>query len=142
MFFCTANIQQNIPPALKDRMEIIQLSGYTELEKEHIAREHLIPKQIEENGLTTKKIRFHKKSILKIIRNYTREAGVRKLERQIANASALADQLAEHPLIKWVRYPFRADHPQHKIALQQMSGGGGIITISLKGNQKKTYSFC
>ena len=84
LFFCTANVQQNIPPALKDRMEIIQLSGYTELEKEHIAREHLIPKQIEENGLTSKKIKFHRKSTLKIIRNYTREAGVRNLEREIA----------------------------------------------------------
>jgi len=84
LFFCTANVQQNIPPALKDRMEVIQLSGYTELEKENIAREHLIPKQIEENGLTTKKIAFHKKSLINIIRSYTREAGVRNLEREIA----------------------------------------------------------
>ncbi len=86
LFFCTANVQQNIPPALKDRMEIIHLSGYTELEKEHIAREHLLPKQIDENGLNTKQIQFHKESILKIIRNYTREAGVRNLEREIAKA--------------------------------------------------------
>lgn len=84
LFFCTANVQQNIPPALKDRMEVILLSGYTELEKEHIAREHLLPKQIAENGLTSKRIQFQHKAILDIIRSYTREAGVRNLEREIA----------------------------------------------------------
>jgi len=84
LFFCTANVQQNIPPALKDRMEIIRLSGYTELEKGHIASEHLLLKQIEENGLTAKQIQFRHKAILNIIRGYTREAGVRNLEREIA----------------------------------------------------------
>ena len=84
LFFCTANVSQNIPPALKDRMEVIRLSGYTELEKENIARKHLLPKQMDENGLTSKRIQFQQKSILKIIRNYTREAGVRNLEREIA----------------------------------------------------------
>ena len=84
LFFCAANVPQNIPPALKDRMEVIRLSGYTELEKENIARKHLLPKQMDENGLTSKRIQFQQKSILKIIRNYTREAGVRNLEREIA----------------------------------------------------------
>ena len=84
LFFCTANVAQNIPLALKDRMEVITLSGYTELEKEHIAREHLLPKQMDENGLTEKKIQFQQKAILGIIRSYTREAGVRNLEREIA----------------------------------------------------------
>ena len=84
LFFCTANVPQNIPAALKDRMEVIQLSGYTELEKENIARKHLLPKQLDENGLTSKRIQFQQKAILKIIRNYTREAGVRNLEREIA----------------------------------------------------------
>jgi len=84
LFFCTANVSQNIPPALIDRMEVIRLSGYTELEKENIARKHLLPKQMDENGLTSKRIQFQKKAILKIIRNYTREAGVRNLEREIA----------------------------------------------------------
>ncbi len=84
LFFCTANVSQNIPPALKDRMEVIRLSGYTELEKENIARKHLLPKQLDENGLTSKRIQFQQKAILKIIRNYTREAGVRNLEREIA----------------------------------------------------------
>ena len=84
LFFCTANVSQNIPSALKDRMEVIRLSGYTELEKENIARKHLLPKQLDENGLTSKRIQFQQKAILKIIRNYTREAGVRNLEREIA----------------------------------------------------------
>ena len=84
LFFCTANVAHNIPPALKDRMEVITLTGYTELEKEHIAREHLLPKQMDENGLTVKKIQFQQKAILDIIRSYTREAGVRNLEREIA----------------------------------------------------------
>jgi len=100
LFFCTANVSQNIPAALQDRMEVIQLSGYTELEKEHIARKHLLLKQMEENGLTSKRILFQKKAILKIIRNYTREAGVRNLEREIAKACRkVATQLAKktHP---------------------------------------------
>ena len=83
LFFCTANVANNIPPALKDRMEVITLTGYTELEKDHIAREHLLPKQMDENGLTVKKIQFQQKAILDIIRSYTREAGVRNLEREI-----------------------------------------------------------
>jgi ATP-dependent Lon protease len=83
LFFCTANVAHNIPPALKDRMEVITLTGYTELEKDHIAREHLLPKQMDENGLTVKKIQFQQKAILDIIRSYTREAGVRNLEREI-----------------------------------------------------------
>ncbi len=65
-----------------------------------------------------------------------------RLDRQVANASALADQIASHPAVKWVRYPFRSDHPQRDIALKQMKGGGAIVTASLKGNQSQTYSVC
>ncbi|MBC8257936.1 MAG: endopeptidase La [SAR324 cluster bacterium] len=103
LFFCTANVQQNIPAALKDRMEVIRLSGYTELEKEHIAREHLLPKQIAENGLTSKKIQFQQKAILNIIRSYTREAGVRNLEREIAKTCRkVATQLVKKHNLKKV----------------------------------------
>ena len=103
LFFCTANVQQNIPPALKDRMEVIRLSGYTELEKEHIAREHLLPKQIDENGLTSKRIQFQYKAILDIIRSYTREAGVRNLEREIAKTCRkVATQLVKKTNLKKV----------------------------------------
>jgi ATP-dependent Lon protease len=84
LFFCTANVGQNIPPALKDRMEVLNLSGYTEMEKEHIALEHLVPKQIGENGLTDDNILVRPQALTEVIQRYTREAGVRNLEREIS----------------------------------------------------------
>ena len=85
LFITTANTLQTIPRPLLDRMEVIEISSYTENEKLHIAEEHLIPKQIEKHGLTPKQITFSKRSIWKIARNYTKEAGVRQLEREIGN---------------------------------------------------------
>ena len=85
MFISTANYQDAIPPALRDRMEILDFSGYIEDEKVQIAKRHLVPKQLEENGLTSKEVTFHEGSIKELIRSYTREAGVRNLEREIAN---------------------------------------------------------
>ena len=84
LFFCTANVAQNIPAALKDRMETITLSGYTELEKEHIASQHLIPKQTAENGLKNEQISLRQQAVSEVIQRYTREAGVRNLEREIS----------------------------------------------------------
>ncbi len=84
MFITTANSVHNIPYPLRDRMEIIQIPGYTDYEKLKIARVFLIPKQIEENGLSWARIRFQEPAILKIIRSYTMESGVRSLEREIA----------------------------------------------------------
>ncbi len=84
MFITTANSVHNIPLPLRDRMEIIPIPGYSEFEKLEIARSFLIPKQIQENGLGWASIRFQKEALLKIIRNYTMESGVRNLERQIA----------------------------------------------------------
>ena len=83
MFVCTAN-SMNIPPPLLDRMEIIRLAGYTEDEKLNIARDYLIPRQIKDNGLTENEIAFEKEAVVAVIRHYTREAGVRNLEREIA----------------------------------------------------------
>jgi ATP-dependent Lon protease len=86
MFITTANFQDNIPAPLQDRMEIIRLPGYTEYEKVKIAQGFLIPKQIKANGLKPEDISFSEEGILKIISRYTREAGVRNLEREIARA--------------------------------------------------------
>ncbi|MHB8986593.1 MAG: endopeptidase La, partial [Eubacteriales bacterium] len=84
MFITTANVQHNIPRPLQDRMEIIYLSGYTEEDKVHIAMRHLIPKQVKEHGLKKEMIKISENTVRMIIREYTRESGVRGLERQIA----------------------------------------------------------
>jgi len=84
-FITTANTLQTIPRPLLDRMEIIEITSYTENEKFHIAIEHLIPKQLEKHGITDEQLRFSKKAIWKIAHNYTKEAGVRQLEREIGN---------------------------------------------------------
>ena len=84
MFVATANHVENIPEALKDRLEIVEISGYTELEKIDIAKKYLIPKICEEHGIVNKSIYFEDDAIVEIIRSYTREAGVRELERQIS----------------------------------------------------------
>lgn len=84
-FITTANTLQTIPRPLLDRMEIIEITSYTENEKLHIAIEHLIPKQLEKHGITDEQLRFSKKAIWKIAHNYTKEAGVRQLEREIGN---------------------------------------------------------
>ncbi|RHG55023.1 endopeptidase La [Ruminococcus sp. OM08-7] len=83
LFIATANDVQGIPRPLLDRMELIEIAGYTENEKEHIAKEHLIPKQMEENGIEKGKLTIQTAALKKIINNYTKEAGVRNLERTI-----------------------------------------------------------
>ncbi|MDY7018753.1 MAG: S16 family serine protease, partial [Chloroflexota bacterium] len=96
MFITTANIVDPIPPALKDRMEIIELLGYTENEKLHIAKKFLIPRQLQENGLTPQQLEIGDEAVLSIIRNYTREAGVRNLEREIGTVCRkVARRIAE-----------------------------------------------
>lgn len=83
MFMTTANVLDTIQPALRDRMEIINLTGYTEEEKIEIARRHLIPKQVEENGLLKRDVTFDRRSIARIVSEYTQEAGLRQLEREL-----------------------------------------------------------
>ena len=96
MFMTTANILDTVQPALRDRMETISLSGYTEEEKLEIAKRHLIPKQIEENGLARADLKFDRKAIAKMIGEYTQEAGLRQLEREIGKVCRkVARQKAE-----------------------------------------------
>ncbi len=85
MFICTANVLHTIPQALRDRMEVLQLAGYTEQEKVEIARKFLAPKAIENSGLTDKNISFTEDALRTVIQRYTREAGVRNLEREISS---------------------------------------------------------
>ncbi|HSC87267.1 MAG TPA: endopeptidase La, partial [Polyangiaceae bacterium] len=85
MFVATANVADPIPPPLRDRMEILEIPGYTRREKQAIARQHLIPKQLEEHGLTTDQLEITDEAIEELIEHYTREAGVRSLERTVAS---------------------------------------------------------
>jgi ATP-dependent Lon protease len=85
MFIATANNLATIPGPLLDRMEIISIAGYTEIEKVHIVKDHLLPKQLEEHGLSKGTLQIRDEAVLKVVRYYTREAGVRSLERQLAS---------------------------------------------------------
>ena len=85
LFIATANTLETIQPALRDRMEVIEITGYTQEEKLAIAKKHLLPKQLKEHGLKTRDIQFEDKAVVKIIESYTRESGVRNLERNIGS---------------------------------------------------------
>jgi len=96
MFMTTANVLDTIQPALRDRMEIIRLAGYTEEEKREIARRHLLPKQLEENGITARHLAISKTALAGVIQQYTQEAGLRQLEREIGTVCRkVARRIAE-----------------------------------------------
>jgi len=98
LFIATANVLDTIPPALRDRMEVIQLPGYTQMERLRIAQNFLVPKQLEAHGLTDKQLTIEEGAIVRLIQAFTREAGVRNLERELANvARKVARKVADNP---------------------------------------------
>ena len=146
MFICTAN-SLNIPPALLDRMEIIRLPGYIEDEKLNIAKNYLVPRNKEKNGLKEEEITFSDNSILKIIRNYTREAGVRNLDREInkvcrkkvkdLSLGGKATKLIDNRVVRNILGPEKFKYGQHddQNSLGQVNGlawtsvGGELLQI-------------
>lgn len=119
MFITTANVLDTIPPALRDRMEIIRFSGYIEEEKLRIAKDFLIPKQIRENGLNSSQLVLHDSAVRKLIREYTREAGVRGLEREIASicrkvAREVAKGSSEKITVRERDIRTYLGHPKHR----------------------------
>ena len=156
MFITTANILDPIPPALKDRMEVLDLPGYTDDEKLMITRKYLIPRQVEAHGLKAEKISFTDEAIRKIIQDYTREAGLRNLEREIASiCRAVAKEVAEgrdqmvsvvpemiHSFLGATRFhpevAERTSEPGVSTGLAWTPAGGDIIFIEatkMKGKQ-------
>lgn len=161
MFITTANVMDTILPPLRDRMEVLEIAGYTEEEKMEIAHRHLIPKQLEEHGLKKSlHLTFTKDGIQEIIRGYTREAGVRNLERQVANvcrktARAFAEGRTKpvrananmvHEMLGVVRYTVgeladRTDDPGVAVGLAWTPTGGDVLFIEanrMDGNGKLT----
>jgi len=161
MFIATGNYKDAIPPALQDRMEILDFTGYIEDEKIKIAQQHLIPKQIEENGLTNKDVSFEVTGIKELLRSYTREAGVRNLEREIANVlrkvardkvekktgkvkitkKQVTDYLGAEKFYSDIAE--RATKPGIVIGLAWTMAGGDILFIEaskMKGNGKLTLT--
>jgi len=106
MFICTANVTDTIPPALLDRMEVLDLPGYTEEEKLHIARRYLVPRQMEESGLRAEQLTITDAALRRLIREYTREAGVRNLERWIG---AVCRKVARRVAEEGATGPFAVD---------------------------------
>ena len=147
LFICTANLLDPIPPALADRMEVIQLSGYTNEEKLEIARKYLIPRQFEDNGLSTKTIEISDDAMLRIIAEYTKEAGLRNLEREIASiCRKVARKVAEgrteltritranvHSFLGAPKFLPEAEQEHHEIGvatgLAWTSTGGEILYV-------------
>jgi ATP-dependent Lon protease len=161
LFICTANVLDTIPWALQDRMEVLQIPGYTEEEKVEIAKAHLVPRQREEHGLSEENIEFTEESIRTTINDYTREAGVRNLDRELANLSrkiarlyvegnhdkAVLDAERVHELLGPVRYfrelTERTDRSGVAIGLAWTQVGGEILFVEssrMKGKGKITIT--
>ncbi len=149
LFITTANELEPIPGPLRDRMEIIQLSGYTEQEKVAIAEQYLVPRQIRENGLLPDEVEITRDALLEIVRDYTREAGVRTLEREIGRAArkivtriaegkqdkVVIDEAMVRELLGRTRYGYRSeiedrtDHPGVATGLAWTPVGGDVLFV-------------
>jgi ATP-dependent Lon protease len=134
MFITTANTLHSIPQPLLDRMEIIRLSGYTELEKLAIAKKYLLPKQVEENGLKPTQVNIDDSACIEVIRRYTRESGVRNLERAIATlcrkaAVEIVEKGADHKVqITGQNIPLFLGQPKFRFGKSEMDHQIGITT--------------
>ena len=133
MFITTANVLDTIPAPLRDRMEILQLSGYTEEEKVAIAQEYLMPRQIRENGLQQGEVSFQDDALRRIIREYTREAGVRELERQIGAvcrkvATRIAEGTTQHVTVQADEIPSYLGKPDYYFEVAERTQIPGVAT--------------
>ena len=147
LFICTANLLDPIPPALADRMEVIQLSGYTNEEKLAIARKYLVPRQLHDNGISNKQLEISDDAVLRVIAEYTKEAGLRNLEREIASiCRKVARKVAEgkdeltrvtranvHSFLGAPKFLPEAEQEEHEIGvttgLAWTSTGGEILYV-------------
>ncbi|MGB7924404.1 MAG: endopeptidase La [Pyrinomonadaceae bacterium] len=143
MFMTTANVLDTIQPPLRDRMEVIRLAGYTEEEKREIARRHLMPKQIEENGITPKNLRISNTALTAIIQQYTQEAGLRQLEREIGTiCRKVARRIAEgntsmvHVTVKNLHEYLRAPKimPDEVLKKDQVGVATGLAWTAVGGD--------
>ncbi len=126
MFMTTANVLDTVQPALRDRMEIISLSGYTEEEKIEIAKRHLIPKQIEENGLKKDDVKFDKKAIAKTIAEYTQEAGLRHLERELGRVCRKVARAKAEAETKFKPVKITADNLKDYLRVSRIFNEGAL----------------
>ncbi|WP_408607195.1 endopeptidase La [Lottiidibacillus patelloidae] len=149
MFIATANDISSIPGPLLDRMELIHIAGYTEVEKLHIGKEHLFPKQLKENGLDKGKVQLRDDALTEVIRRYTREAGVRNLEREIAKLCRKAAKMiatdekkrviitekSVEEMIGKPKYRFGQAETEHQVGaatgLAYTSAGGDTLSIEV-----------
>jgi ATP-dependent Lon protease len=147
LFICTANLLDPVPPALADRMEVIQLSGYTNEEKLEIARKYLIPRQLDDNGISVKHLEISDDAVLRVIAEYTKEAGLRNLERELASiCRKVARKVAEgkseltritraniHSFLGAPKFLPEAEQEHHEIGvatgLAWTSTGGEILYV-------------
>ena len=142
LFVTTANVMDPVPDALRDRMEVLELPGYTEYEKKQIAFSYLIPRQIEENGLKKSHIRFREDGVSHIIRRYTREAGVRNLEREIGTlcrkqARRMAEQRSAAPKKKGLKKPRLALSVSPKIVEKMLGAPKFRAGAEIAGRTRK-----